>query len=1204
MNNLQPTRFRGRPRVQVQPPADAPRAKIVQPIAGTNPTENYRGTSSRTWANAIGYLYHGKPWFTYFDVPLMQRDSWIRFLATLWASPFSGIEFEVKATNPEVEGYVRRALNRFRDKSAPTLLRSYFYYGFAPGGIEWQRKGGNNKNVGRWHVDKVRRIFSQDARPLVWAKGGKFAGFMTATTGRVISPYAFWFAGHEESGPLHDEPPVSGAYDDWKEYTSRGGARHSLLTFNRRCAVRPAVMYFPQGQTPISASDDEVPEMYNNKDLALATLEQTESGANVVVPDMRDDKGNRRWEFQPAQPNPDSPGVREYPEWLKKNMAAGVGIPIEIVQAAETGSGWSGRKVPLKAWLSSVDALAGLFFDTFDLQALRQGVYENYGPKADYEFVCKSLAKAVDEMPDAEDPKAPGGGGGQPGGGGGAPPGMQPYSGKRGGSGYLNPQTGRIKYMSGVGGRSEDFADSVLKLEERRNFRRQVRMSATAFVEDEHPRDDGGKFAESFRKAVKKKDHLTAHELTNAALNGSHGDDVKAKVSAALDHNLRERGDTKHRHDSIMKSLAGTLPDESPKKRRGKPIIRTADEQLKNLVEHYAGTEGKKKAGKSDTFAALVKTYGGINPADSAFKSTYSGMKEAIEDGIPLAVFNKMAGGLDVLAETLANNGYMQVPEDRHPADFLLEKIRNKHAAGLTGQETEYQEAQEALIQAEIEAKYDTDNPAELVEALRRGEADARREVTSAILEEYAGESGRSDPATDEPEYDPADDWDRGGDEGGVGRDPERDFFDMAQLGLFDEVDHPRADDGKFTDKTRKAGKKSKDEKTAAKFEKAGMLGKVNLEDYDRDDDEPAKEDVSPHEIPLAEFIKTNPGDEDFAKARHRMVVEEMLSSGGTVSAEVLIDYPDLVKKHADKRQKSSGENSSADDGKFTEKAGGPAMQKKAEKSAAHTEPTDGLGVPDGHEFIGENANGRAYFKDSDGAVVQRKKNGELHKLKNFDSSSISMPLIATEKAEPSKAESLKDEEDRKDREKERDTALAQEREAFLQDQKKRELEKAKRIEEKNHRIEKFRLENSAVRSRKETADRILSILSKADGEHTWGKHVILKDGREFVFLKVQHPNPRRGVEERGYFEILPDGSVLADKDAKHNLALAENPDVIEQIQSLKAEPKQATENNFDENLNTLARAFRSGKPIPEDKVIELVQNGFITEGEAMNRDW
>jgi hypothetical protein len=385
----------------------------TKPITGVNPTENYEGTSTR-YAQSIAYYQHGKPWFTYYDIPLMQRDSWVRFLAKLWCSPFAQLTFEIKATSPEVGEYVKDFVERFRAKSMPSLLRSYFFWGYAPGGIEWHQRGGQAGRLGVWKMRKVRRIFPQDAQPLVYTGTKKFAGFRTGSTGRVESPYAFWFAGHQECGTYYDEPPISGAYDDWKEYVSRGGARHMHQLYMRKHAVQPAQLYFPPGTTNVTQKDGRTVEDVANLTLALATLETYESGGNVVIETRFDPETKQRmWELVPAKPNPDAASVKEYPEWLKKGMAAGVGIPIEVVQAAETGMGWSGRQVPMLAWYAGCDELSGLIFDALDNQAIRQGVRQNFGAKADYEIKVNSLVEAAKKSDDGQQ-QPPGGGQPQP----------------------------------------------------------------------------------------------------------------------------------------------------------------------------------------------------------------------------------------------------------------------------------------------------------------------------------------------------------------------------------------------------------------------------------------------------------------------------------------------------------------------------------------------------------------------------------------------------------------------------------------------------------------------------------------------------------------------------------------------------------------------------------------------------------------------
>lgn len=989
---------------------------IVQPIAGKNPTEEYKGTSTG-YANAVAYLYHGKPWFTYWDVPLMMRDSWLRFLATVWCSPFSQIKFNVSATSPAVEGYVARQFKRFKTKSAPSLLRSYFWWGYAPGGVEWECRGRDKRNCGRWHVRRVRRIFPHDAHPLVWNRNRKFAGFTTSTTGRVLPPYAFWFAGHEEEGSYYDTPPVAGAYDDWKEYSVRGGARHNQLLYHHKCAIRPSIIQYPNGFTTISQEDGATPIKRNNQLLALKAVEDLESGGNIALPSEYDENGNPRWKLEFASPNPDAPGVREYPEWLKANMAAGVGIPIEVVKAAETGSGWSGRKVPFKAWLSGADVLAGMLYDTFDQQAVRQGVYEAFGPKADYEVELESLAEA------AGDDEPGGNGGPQPApapGGGSAPSGMIPYQGPRGGKGYTNPSTGKHYFMGELLARGETAAakserrakmarqlaaaamfdlqtraheegdpgkyqdeydaiadlaanpaelwaairaiqaggtvqmgwtaatsrtgrlmavgtqehsgrklygkraESALGAHERRQRREasigraadlttrvmygeatpddlaeladhlpalpvenlryaRTKMYASfgggrrkadmvaALVKHvlamhaggpnpamqpepntagmpnmsnmsnestqvqpvaadpaavgsaeqlpnslsntdspntsaaagrprgpaplpEDTPDDVAAFHARYTRAVQSKDHLTAHDMVQEAIRGEHGDEVKDRVGKGLDHNLAKKGDLAGRYDSVTKALAGQLEAyATPKSIHGAPVMRTPEQHLSNLIQHFNGTEGKQaaKAGKYDLVSAYVRSRGGIAPDDPTLAGSYKNMQEAIEDGIPMNVFsattkgNRHRSGLDALAQEMADNHLIVVPESRHPADYLLELMKKKAKLTIANAEAEEQAAEEAFLREQMEEKYGTNDPRELTDALRKAEADARREVTQDVLDELAPQHGSGAPNAEgsagETEYDPADDWDRTDDVSGhVQRDEQtRDFFDF-----------------------------------------------------------------------------------------------------------------------------------------------------------------------------------------------------------------------------------------------------------------------------------------------------------------------------------------------------------------------------------------------------------------------------------------
>lgn len=362
-----------------------------------NPTSRYVPTTGIHGA-ALAYIADNKPFFTYWDVPRMLRDPWIRFLSRVWMSPLRKQTWTVRATSPEVAQTVDRTLRRIWSRAVPTIMREYFAWGFAPGGVEYRVKND------RWVFDSMRRIEPKDARPLVVKDGknaGDFCGFtLTGLQDQgncdVFKPYAFWFAGLKKFNNFFDEPPLAGCFDPWSECNTRGGARHLRILWMRKHAIGPAKMYYKPGTTVmVDANGAEVDA--DNKTLALATLEYLESGGNVAIPSEFDEKGNRLWELETADPKGDIAGVMDYPKELKKEMAEAVGIPFEAIEAAEVGSGWSGRSIPYSTWLGVIDELAGPLVDAIDDAPMRQLVFINHGPRADYEIELISLSKQFEE---------------------------------------------------------------------------------------------------------------------------------------------------------------------------------------------------------------------------------------------------------------------------------------------------------------------------------------------------------------------------------------------------------------------------------------------------------------------------------------------------------------------------------------------------------------------------------------------------------------------------------------------------------------------------------------------------------------------------------------------------------------------------------------------------------------------------------------
>lgn len=425
---------------------EAAKVAVMKPHATRNPTSIYE-PSGQNYGWGLSLL-DGAPFYTWFDVPRMKRDPRVLFLAQMWQSPFQQVTWKVKATSPQVAEYVDRQFSRFWHNHLHAILDRYFWYGFGPGGVELiQRRG-------LVRLDQVRPIEPTDARPLVFTGGPdhkKLAGFQFGNT-KVLAPHSFWFSGKSEFSKFYDRPPAAGMYEPWAEKRERNGAIAMRRTWFQMNSSRGKVLRHPTGR---SDATDENPTGRDNQDIARQTLDYGQANSCYTLTNELHPGDNTKyaWELEFADSFPDRAGYRDYPKDLDEEMAEGAGIPTEVLEASATGSGFSGRMIPLMAWYGGVDVYTGLIIGSSDW--LRYATAINYGPQAYYEIEPDSLVKKFLESAKGSSPGAAPSlptqppGGQSPGGGGQGPQGWSPYKGPHGGHGYQDPQNPKhIRYLS------------------------------------------------------------------------------------------------------------------------------------------------------------------------------------------------------------------------------------------------------------------------------------------------------------------------------------------------------------------------------------------------------------------------------------------------------------------------------------------------------------------------------------------------------------------------------------------------------------------------------------------------------------------------------------------------------------------------------------------------------------------------------------
>ena len=360
-----------------------------------NPAAGYTPTGSAFGA-ALSYALDGKPYFTFFDVPRMMRDPRVRFTLRLWRSPFQQVKWKVKAESDAVTRFVDSTFRRFWRRSVPRMLHRYCQFGFAPAAAEWCVRRGKVR------LDRVQVVEPRDATPLVFDRGrhaGRMAGFrLTARGGArcVTAPHAIWYAGQQEYGAFHDAPLLAGMYDPWAEKNTRGGALDTRRLGHWKYAFSGDVIRHPKGTQNFGT--DEQPQVRDNQDVAREALESIYSGSGLTLSNEPNQgmPGEYAWKVERGGSNVNLPALLEYPKQLDAEITTGGGIPPEVLEAAEVGSGWSGRMISLLTFFGSIDEFVGPMVDAFE-PACRYATTANFGPRAYWELEPVPLTDALKE---------------------------------------------------------------------------------------------------------------------------------------------------------------------------------------------------------------------------------------------------------------------------------------------------------------------------------------------------------------------------------------------------------------------------------------------------------------------------------------------------------------------------------------------------------------------------------------------------------------------------------------------------------------------------------------------------------------------------------------------------------------------------------------------------------------------------------------
>jgi len=368
-------------------------------------TPQTAGYQPMPWASSIYWNHEERPRFSLFWADQMEFDPQVSFGLAFIDGPLYSAEVEVDgASSDEIGEFVHETWQRIWDRCAEKILRTKIA-GYA--GFEVMYK----LIDGRAEFDDLRDLHPRDTRPLV--NGGKLVGVrliggrLREPTLRRVSlwgPKGLWLKHNARYGVYYGRSALEYCYAPWFEKYGESGAVKLRQLRMAKDAWRGDHLKFPENKTYPQPDGT----MLSARDVAREIADMMRSGGTFQMPSGKTD-GNPDWEYVPPTDVTGHTQILEYATDLDLQIWKGLGLPREVVEAAETGSGFSGRQVPLIGFLATrKNELAG-YLREIDRQIIRPLVTWNFGVEPEYELRVRPLLETLKaQMASDDEPGGPG----------------------------------------------------------------------------------------------------------------------------------------------------------------------------------------------------------------------------------------------------------------------------------------------------------------------------------------------------------------------------------------------------------------------------------------------------------------------------------------------------------------------------------------------------------------------------------------------------------------------------------------------------------------------------------------------------------------------------------------------------------------------------------------------------------------------------
>lgn len=357
------------------------------------------------------------------DVELMLLHPCVVAPYLYYKSAIASVKFRIKASSSAVGEFALAELQKFWTRCLGAVQDSYDY-GWIGGELSYEYQKGllGLYNLETFHPLDCWALTVEDNYVGVSVQNIVGSGGKQSLWGPGEYPAkGFWFAHNRRWDRYYGRSQLYGAWRPWRRLGYRDGAEEVIDGGVYRFAYRGPIMYYPA--RAFARADGTGVDHDAAQSKAREFVENAKAGASVALPNLRDENGNREWEIDWPDHAINVSSLVEYAKYLEAQVSLGIGVPMELLQASDTGSGWSGRKVPMIGFYQTHKRNAQAKVTAWKGQVGNPLVAWNFGPEAWFE-VGVELALPGGLSEEGQQP-----GGAPPGG---MPPGAPPAGGDSG----------------------------------------------------------------------------------------------------------------------------------------------------------------------------------------------------------------------------------------------------------------------------------------------------------------------------------------------------------------------------------------------------------------------------------------------------------------------------------------------------------------------------------------------------------------------------------------------------------------------------------------------------------------------------------------------------------------------------------------------------------------------------------------------------